>query len=334
VAATVDLTTTTASLEGWTPIRVGWGSDRPVVDWCLTRGVPFAEPFFDQTVEECFRDPCRLLFRRSTGMEELRRFAVDHPGLPPAGFIFHMSRCGSTLVARMLAAVPEHLVVSEAGPLDSVLRAAAALPHLDDDEHGAWVRAMVAALGQRRDHRQRRLFVKFDAWSALDLDVIRRTFPDVPWLFVFRDPVEVLVSHFRRRGAHVIPGVLDPASLGLTPAEVTALPPEHYAAVVLARICQAALQRESDPLATFVDYRQLPGFVLSQLAHDWAVPSDGPAWRLMGDAARSDAKNPFVPFEDDGPAKQAQASAELRAAADRWLQPLHERLVQAARRRR
>jgi hypothetical protein len=36
----------------------------------------------------------------------------------PDGFVFHMSRCGSTLVAQMLAVVPDHVVVSEAEPLD------------------------------------------------------------------------------------------------------------------------------------------------------------------------------------------------------------------------
>lgn len=324
------MTTATVSLEGWTPIRVGWDGSEPVVDWCLTRGVPFAEPFFDQTVETCFRDPCRLLFGRSTGMEEVGRFVADHAGLAPAGFVFHMSRCGSTLVAQMLAAVPEHLVLSEAGPLDSVLRAGQARPGLGDDDRARWLRWMVAALGQRRDDRQRRLFVKFDAWSALDLGLVRRAFPDVPWLFVFRDPVEVLVSHAGRPGAHVIPGVLDPASVGMTRAEATGMPPEHYAARVLARICEAALEWDGDPLTTFVDYRRLPGFVPGTLATAWSLPSGGEAADRMLAAARSNAKNPVLPFEDDGAAKRAQASPRLREAADRWLQPLHERLVRAA----
>ena len=44
-------------LQGWTPIRVAQhgSTNEPFVDWCLTAGVDFVDPFFDQTVEECFR---------------------------------------------------------------------------------------------------------------------------------------------------------------------------------------------------------------------------------------------------------------------------------------
>ncbi len=309
-------------LSGWTPIRLEWDGARPTLDWCLTEGVDFTAPFFEQTVEECFRDRCRLLFRRRTGIEEAGRFVADHPGLPPALFVFHMSRCGSTLVAQMLAAMPSHLVLSEAPPLDSVLRADWVSPGLGDDERCTWLRWLVGALGQQRHDLQRRLYVKFDAWSVLDLPVVRRAYPAVPWLFLYRDPVEVLVSHSRRLGAHLIPGVLPPALLGMTQAETTALPPAEFQARVLARICGVALAYADDPLVTFVEYRQLPGFVVSDLAPEGDI---SPMLR----AATRDAKNPALPFQDDRAGKQAQASAAVRAAADRWLAPLYERLQEA-----
>ena len=46
------------------------------------------------------------------------------PGVPIAGFIFHMSRCGSTLLSQALAAFESNIVVSEAAPLRSILPAA------------------------------------------------------------------------------------------------------------------------------------------------------------------------------------------------------------------
>ena len=325
----MDLTRSGSSLSGWTPIRLSWDGRQPIVDWCLTEGVPFTDPFFDQTVERCFRDPCRLLFRRKTGIEEVGRFVADHPGLPPAAFVFHMSRCGSTLLAQMLATVPAHLVLSEAGPIDWVLRAHWERPEVSEDDRGRWLRGIVGAMGQRRDDRQQRLFVKFDAWSVLDLPVVRRAFPDVPWLFLYRDPVEVLVSHSRRLGAHVIPGVLPPALLGMSAAEVASCPPVEYQARVLARICDAALDHLDDPLANFVEYHQLPGFVVSHLPCVCALRIDEPDLDRMLRAARRDAKNPDIPFEDDTGRKQALAPPPLRAAADRWLAPRYDRLEQA-----
>ena len=36
--------------------------------------------------------------------EALEERAASHPGVGPTGFIFHLSRAGSTLIAQMLAA--------------------------------------------------------------------------------------------------------------------------------------------------------------------------------------------------------------------------------------
>ena len=49
------------------------------------------------------------------------------------------------------------------------------------------------------------------------LGTVRRAFPDVPWVFLFREPVQVLASHLRQRGAHMVPGAIDPALFGLDP---------------------------------------------------------------------------------------------------------------------
>jgi len=184
---------------------------------------------------------------------------------------------------------------------------------------------MVGALGQPRDCSQRRLFVKFDAWSILDLPLIRRAFPEVPWLFLYRDPVEVLVSHSRRPGAHVLRGALPTERFALGPDQS----PVEYAARVLATICEAALAYRDDPLATFADHAELPGFVTSELARAWSLPLDDDGRDGMTAAARLDAKNPCLPFEPDSAAKQSMATDEIRAAADRWLVPLHARLRQA-----
>lgn len=320
---------TVPSFTGWTPIELGWNGSEPTVDWCLTDGVPFTDPFFDETVERCFREPCRLLFQRATGIDDVGRFVTDHPGLAPAGFVFHMSRCGSTLVAQMLAQSPRHLVLSEARPIDRVLRAGRTTPGVTDDDRCTWLRWIVAAMGQQRDPAQERMFVKFDAWSVIDLPLVRRAFPDVPWMFLYRDPVEVLVSQSGRLGGHVIPGVLPASMLGMTEADVTSSPPAEYQARVLARICRAALDHRDDPRATFVEYRQLPEFVVSGLPGIWSFVLEGDDLERMLVHASRDAKNPAIPFDDDRTRKQALASPALRAVAERWLAPLYDELEQA-----
>src|SRR5439155_24789392 len=145
-----------------------------------------------------------------TPIEVLAELQAAEPGIPPTGFIFHMSRCGSTLISQMLAALPQNVVVSEAGPVDAVLRARFQAPDLPEREQIGWLQGIVSALGRRRTGEESHFFVKLDAWHTLDLPLIQRAFPDVPWLFLYRNPVEVMVSHARQPGSQLVPGMLPP----------------------------------------------------------------------------------------------------------------------------
>jgi hypothetical protein len=82
----------------------------------------FTDPFFAQTINPCVRHPADA-FRHQTPLENLGEIVASQPGCRPTGFIFHMSRCGSTLLSQMLAAALENIVLSEAGPIDDILRA-------------------------------------------------------------------------------------------------------------------------------------------------------------------------------------------------------------------
>ena len=58
---------------------------------------------------------------------------------------------------------------------------------------------MVSALGQERLGRETNYFIKFDSPTILALTFIRRVFSEVPWIFLYRDPEEVLISHVGKR---------------------------------------------------------------------------------------------------------------------------------------
>jgi hypothetical protein len=303
------------SLDGWTPIRVHWRAE-PAVEWCWMDGMTFSEPFFAQTVERALTTPFSLLFRRETSIEAL---ADVEPGLQPDGFVFHVSRCGSTLVSGMLASLPQNLVLSEPLPVDQVLRVDAS-----DDDKVRWLRWIVSALGRRRSGDERAYVLKMDAWNACSLDIVRRAFPDVPWVFLFREPVEVLVSHMRQRGAHMVPGAIDPRLFGLDLGSIAQMPPEEYCARVLAAICRSALEHPDDR-ALFIDYRELPQ-AFDRIVQAFELDYDEHELAQMHEFARFDAKNPHLPFSGDSKEKEREASPALREAADRWVRPLYEQL--------
>jgi hypothetical protein len=312
-------------LAGWMPIRVNATAAGPRVDWAYMADFRFTEPFFEQTVARCFRYPGNLLFRRETDMTALDELAKASPGLPPSGFIFHMSRCGSTLVSRMLAAPPKNIVVSEASPVDGVLRSHLRDPSVTDEQRILWLRGLLNALGQCRHRVEKNFFVKFDSWHTLFLPLIRRAFPDVPWIFMYRDPVEVMGSHQRQIGGQMIPGVLEAAMFGLNEEEIGRMQRWEYGIRVLAKICEAALDAAKGGDGRLVEYRQLPQAV-PDLLRAWRVECDADAMEKMNSLAQFHAKNPAFVFADDGQAKAQSVGEDVRQLIRQWLEPAYQKL--------
>src|SRR5260221_2794025 len=204
-------------LDGWIPIRLYWRENQPLIDWCYLGEMRLTEPFFAQSVEYRIQQPFNLLFRHQTTMDTLAELRAERPGLSPTGFIFHMSRCGSTLVSQMLAALPQNIVISEASCIDSVLRANYRNPQLDEQQRIMWLQGLISAFGQQR-YAEQYFYIKFDSWHTLDLPLIRQAFPGVPWFFIYRDPVEVLVSNMRQMAGHMLGGMIEADQLGLDAA--------------------------------------------------------------------------------------------------------------------
>lgn len=293
--------------------------------WAPLGARRFTDPFFEQTVAAAMRQPGPLLFQRTTPASALEAFTQDLPR--PAGFIFHMSRCGSTLVTQMLAAIPHHRVISEAPLIDTVLGARLLDPSISHNQHLTWFRGMIHALGHGRAG-ERRAYFKFDCAHSIHLPFIREAFPDVPWIFLYRDPIEVLVSQHRLRGSQMIPGIMDPRRIGLTREDLHDLSFDEYGARVLASTCSAVLTFDGGkmPGGRLVNYHELPGIFWGKLASFFDVRPSEEELALMHEAATFSAKNPVIKHEDDTGQKKRAANEGLRALADRWLNGLYQQL--------
>jgi len=123
-------------------------------------------------------------------VEVLRSLEAPTEGIPPSGFIFHSGRCGSTLLAQVLARSRENLVIAEASAHNRFWR----LPSGADAE---LYRKLILAMGRRRLASYRAHLVKFTSYNILRFRRIRDAFPDVPALFLFREPGSVLRSYRR-----------------------------------------------------------------------------------------------------------------------------------------
>lgn len=316
-------------LRGWMPVRLFWQGREPLVEWARLGEVRLQDPFFEQTLGFVMGHPFNQLFRRRTQMNMLSELAATSPGLPPRGLIFHMSRCGSTLVSQMLAALSCNMVLSEAPPIDSVLRAQVHHSQVTDEERVRWLRWMVGALGQKRHDDERHLFIKFDSWHILSLPLIERAFPGVPWIFLYREPLEVMASHLRSRGGQMLPGFLRPADVGLDAESISRLSLDEYAARVLAKFCEAALNYMQVGRGRLVNYNQLPDIFFDSLLGHFGVSYEPDEIERMRRATAFDAKRPRMRFKSDAAEKQREITAEARQFAERWMSPVYAELESA-----
>src|ERR1041384_7394683 len=106
-------------LKGFVPVDAVVEDGRPGLLWMDMSGVSLAEPFFQQTVERARADGNRReLFAEFDVLLQLEK-QLD--SVQPTGFIFHSSRCGSTLVANACRAVNNSIVLSEANAIDKLI---------------------------------------------------------------------------------------------------------------------------------------------------------------------------------------------------------------------
>jgi len=314
----VDRALTPAPGASWVPAQIRWTAAGPVVDWCHLGDLRFVAPFFEQTINDAMAHPFNRLFRHSTPLAPVEPDGLE---LRPRGLIFHMSRCGSTLVSQMLAALPRNVVLSEPTPIDQILHAAG---RLSDNQIAILLRGMTAALGRRRGAQERDLFVKLEGWHVLRLPLIRRAFPDVPWVFLYRDPLEVLASLSDLRPHRMLPGGIDAALLG-GDAAAHAMSPDAYSALVLRRVCEAAIAHAADGSGLLIEYRDLPRAACGVLLDHFGLRYEVEELACMNEAARFDAKSPRRLYVDDSEAKRHGAGEEIRNLAAE-LAPLYARL--------
>jgi hypothetical protein len=312
------------SLKGWLPVDAVVANERPGLCWMDMRGVKLSEPFFQQTVERLRAElPTRQeIFTEFDALVQLEKISDS---LRPSGFIFHSSRCGSTLVANAFKALGNSIVISEAYAIDKLVgrfSTDGADGGVKELLYSIFVRGAVNALGQRTTGKERHFFVKFSSCSVAQLARIQRVWPDVPWLFLYRDPTETIVSNLSS-----IPEWLEPGNearvladiIGSSEAEVNRMGREELCARAIARFYSNAYQLANGN-GMLLNYNQLSlPVLLSVIMFFKITPSTGEieAVTRASQVYSKDSRSERA-FIADSDTKQLVASALVREMAERW----------------
>ena len=246
------------------------------------------------------------------------------PGTAPAGLIFHVARCGSTLISQLLKTHSNLVVYAEPLPFNEILLP----PH-------RWPRhELVAALRSLGDafgrHAGGPYVLKFSSWNTLFCDLLAEAFPDSPWVLGLRDPVEVGVSLLQQPAGWMRGS--DDASRQLVryvDPDTAARSPEEFVARLYGEFCSAACRLDAGR-GRLVRYEALPAAVWDTVAPHFSLTIDDVLRERMTQAARINAKAPIgtsAAYKSDVASKQASASTALRDAIDALARPSLERLL-------
>ncbi len=292
---------------GFTPVE--FDARSATVDWVDMRGIELERPFFEEDVQDAVAQPYRLLFRAWTPVDQFDTpDPCEHQSSELAGLIFHTSRCGSTLVCNMLAQVPGTVVISEPRIVDELLRA----PGVAESTRARWAASALAAItGPLAGAR--RAVVKLDSWATRYLGLVRAAFPGAPWVFVHREPAEVVASQVHMPGMACARGMLGSALFGIDLQRALAMPFAEYCAIVIATTLTDALGN-LDAAGCLVGYEELPDAVLSRILPHFGIEADAAAREAMRTIAGLDAKRPYQHFD---PSAAAKPTPEVREACRR-----------------
>jgi hypothetical protein len=298
-----------SKLDNWIPYKLVNNGGQLHCYWIDTYGEPFTEPFFEETILKFKSLPGRKLrFSAVSDLDVMQEWAKDLNEIEPAAFIFHISRCGSTLVSQLLATSDENIVLSEVSFFDSILRLPYQGHNFEQAAINQLLKAAITYYGQERtgtnnpvENKNKQIFIKTDSWHLFFHKQFRHLYPSAPFVFIYRTPDEVLRSHSKVRGMQAVPGVIEPELFGFKNEEEVFEGLDIYLAKVLESYfwqCLEIIQNDKNFL--LLNYSEGAITMVEKIAAFTGRALSAQDRVNMTERSRYHSKKPGEPFSEDG----------------------------------
>jgi hypothetical protein len=291
-----------SELKHWLPHKL-WGSgDELLCKWFYGGEKRFTEPFFDETIQKCLSHPLNSKrFKCVSHLDLLPPWALELEQIRPTAFIFHVSRCGSTLLSQLLSVSPQNIVLSEVPFLDELLRLPYQNRNVSLSNSDRLFGAALAFYSQKRNEAERHLFVKTDSWHILFYHRLRQLHPDIPFVLLYREPGAILHSHQRIRGMHAVPGLIEAELFGWDREGLAGLGLDHYLAKVLESYYAAYLEViRDDSNLVVANHNEGMLNILKRIEHKTSIGFTTEEWQKAAERSGFDAKHPGNRYAEPG----------------------------------
>ncbi|MFZ6774899.1 sulfotransferase [Undibacterium sp. SXout7W] len=280
------------SMYGWFPVLIS--EESATLWWRHMGSTRFLESFFQDSLSRQDVNDRRVC---RTPLAVLHQLTGEVEGITPTAFIFHVSRCGSTLLTQMLASLESSVVASEPPVLDAFFRYYQSHPGLSDPAQ--LFRDLLHMLGQKRSGDEKHFFIKLDSWHLPWVNFVHEVFPDTPVIFLYRQPEEVLRSHQRQRGPQMIPGLLDTSRLQPDFSTVAVADLDAYTAAMLTAMFAEGVKCLASDKLFLLNYSQLPSVLWQELLSVFGMQCTEVQLKTMQERSRLHSKHRHLEFQGD-----------------------------------
>lgn len=311
---------------------------------------PPGTPMFRQLVEKshCSSKNGKMVKGIRIDLRDAVKISRKHDSaaknLELKGVVFHESRCGSTLASNSLVALnPEkHRVYSESTPSKQAMKACGEdFSDCSAEAAANLLKDVIYMMGRSNDPREEYFFFKFQSATTRTMEAFRIAFPITPWIFIYRDPVHVMVSQLDVPRLSMANCVESKNSSPLVKKfardsghQTNRLKDEDFCAIHLATLCESALNnlKVSYGLGLAVKYTpQLVDTLLESIfPNHFQLAVDDMGRDRVHDVAgvysKNSGRHDKVNFVEDSERKERNASKAIKSASKAFLQNTFEEL--------
>ncbi|MFG4003644.1 sulfotransferase family protein [Flavobacterium aquidurense] len=305
-------------LFNWIPVKLIEKDNEIYFEWIYLANLKLADPFFDESIAKCKSHAynskqCKVV----STVENLIDWSNELISVELKSLVFHVSRCGSTMLSQSLATSSENIMISEAPIIDQILRS----DLFSLEKKTSLIQSVLKLLGQKRFPEQKHLIIKLDAWHIFKSAYLRSIFTDIPFALLYRNPTEVLKSHQKMMGMHMVPNLLPSQIFGISVKEVHDLSFQQYGGLVLEKYFQGFLDfYEMDQNVVMLNYNEGMRAVVEKFVSFINVQYSNGELEKMYDRLKRHSKNESAVFAGD------QFKEETLKIDFSKLEILHEKL--------
>lgn len=286
-------------MQNWIPYQISKERNAWRAYWLCLGDHIFREPFFEESIKICKRLAVNKgAAKKATTLAGLKQASENCHAIPPTAFIFHVSRCGSTMMTQLLSLQDENIVISEAPVLDTILRWKFNDKRLSNNTRFNSLNHAIRILGQKRFDFQQRFFIKWDSWHLFFLDEIRQLYPSVPFVFLTREKEKVVDSHLNIPGMQAIRGVLEPAIFGYGLKQVLKMTPNEYMNNIILKMIHATHDFiKTDQNSLLLPYEDGVKFNYEKMLRYLKMPTNETVEAMIDSRLKMHSKRPNEQFE-------------------------------------